>query len=98
MQITDSARNVLKAMMAKTNAQGILAVWSEKPCGKRIMFRLCVFEEGDSPVVFNEIPVLIPEELRESLEPATLDLRGTSLVLFDAGQGECTPDCHPDCH
>lgn len=92
IQISDEARDRLQDLMKENNADGILAIWIGACNGKRPLFRLCRFEEGDEPVTINEIPVLMDEDLADALDEATLVLNGKSLILENVAC-LCNHDC-----
>lgn len=95
MTITDEARDQLRPLIRDNHADGILAIWMNGACGRKPLFRLCVFEEGDQPETINDIPVLIPDDLKASLEDATLSWIQNHLILQN---GRCHCNSSQPCN
>lgn len=82
MKITDSARDALKNLLAENEADGLLVGIHETCCGKSPVFQLAVFDENDTPEVFNEISLVIPEPARDALDDLIIDEVNGELVVM----------------
>lgn len=94
MKITNEAKTALQTILSQNDADGLLMELSETCCGKTPMFRIAKYDETDSPKVFNDIKVVIPEEALSLADQMMIDLVDGELVVLNEVAGGCGCSSH----
>lgn len=89
MKITNEAKNLLQEVFTSNNADCLKAIVQKSCCGTSTTFTLAKINESDSPVVVNDIPILIGSITEEQLDGITIELSNGELTISDEKSSGC---------
>lgn len=87
MKISDNAKEVLVPLIKENGADGLRAAIQETCCGMQPVIGLDMFQEGEAPVEFNGVPMVIADEAKDIMEDLEIDLVNGELVILTTVQG-----------
>lgn len=89
MKITDGAKTLIMGSLASSGNDCLKARLQKSCCGTSAYFTLTKLNDGDVPVIINEIPVLMDSLAQERANTVTLDAKNGKLVIEDEASSGC---------
>ncbi|MCF0106832.1 MAG: hypothetical protein HUJ53_08730 [Holdemanella sp.] len=95
MQITDNARDVLKAMLEEKNMNAIVFASTGEGMNTQITMDIAAVSEPD--MIINGLNVMMDHQTFVLLQDIGLDYTQGSLVLYNLNAGSCGCGCGSSC-